>query len=1287
MGSGHVIDELLVELAFPDEAAAFAAQSHWKTLVEHRLLPVAETLFGTVGRPGELRRYDRIEVDLGVVSPGDATIETERRFRERLLAALGTARAVTRDATPGDVRVLTRTRSDLEQLEYFLVHGRLPWHAAAEQARSPADLVRDVLQSSAVPFADWLRQIPDRARVIRRLVRQFASDILDTVVQALAPRHTMHAADLASILERLFLDSAEGAVHPPVLGELVREALLHALLDGGAAPIDTARFARDAFKRTARLLGRDNTGTAAALRAGLAWLRTGPASTHDALGMQHILRLAVGLDEASIAPGGHGAVDLGSPDIEATPPGVILAWRADQLARLTGLARLRVGLERAIVQGMVGPVAASWAVLVHEHPALVVAVVKHHGRLVRVRRRMAIRLPELMLLDIVRLLEPAHSRFIEEIVHRPDLFPRADAAPGKTAGVRRRQIWEFTLGYLLVERGGHFNKQTYLGSLVRQMAAHDNIGYRDLLAAMTGALAQVTTPSPLQAEMVNLLRALTQELGAAAATDDGTAAISALDAYAATAVPLLGDDPWGGAMALPTAPDIERLAAQFPRQLARLHRELQVRSQSGAAIWARLDEAALRRLTIAVAAHLQGAGARAASDFVAAIERGAAEVGDTRAYFKRILDGLLHQDTVDLEAIVGADRRPESSATSVAAREVTLADAPGDADAIERRIATWLERGEDNVMAAGWDRWRAEHPEALRVALRRLAAQDGQRRAMAIVFSAPVFLDVVQLFEPAAAGVAAAIVQRPDWFGANGGPGAPDGRGRSLREFTLAYLLVERGGSFNKRVYLGDLVRRMAAHENRSAGNVLDAMIAALASDSAPGALQIELLAVLRSLVSEAPAVDSPHLRTRPGPRAAPVPEARSHPGRRRGRMAKAQASSTRRSAPTGSETRPPRSRPAGATADLAALALLLRRPDSPSKREAVQAVAIVERLLKEAPVALRRLLAWVLEDRRAVDRLVELAPERWLMRLLQLLRPGECIAAQRCADIVATACLDRTLGFAPAHLRVLQWRFMFWSLIGEGRPLRIPSFARDLVAIIATRVPATQATRWRARLVERLQEDRIASDSDYVRAIAEALAMDEMPAADGGTAPHLQRVALHRAMDAALPAPGEAIHVANAGVVLATPYLPRLFAMLGLTANEEFVDAPAAERAVHLIQFLVDGSTDTAEPLLVLNKILCGVAIDTPIARDVSLTDHEKQVVEGLVAGMIGNWKAIGSTSVAGMRESFFQREGRLTLKDDAWHLLVEPRAFDMLLDRLPWSYSMIRHPWMDRIVHVDWR
>ena len=36
---------------------------------------------------------------------------------------------------------------------------------------------------------------------------------------------------------------------------------------------------------------------------------------------------------------------------------------------------------------------------------------------------------------------------------------------------------------------------------------------------------------------------------------------------------------------------------------------------------------------------------------------------------------------------------------------------------------------------------------------------------------------------------------------------------------------------------------------------------------------------------------------------------------------------------------------------------------------------------------------------------------------------------------------------------------------------------------------------------------------------------------------------------------------------------------------------------------------------------------------------------------------------------------------------LAVKSGPFDMLLDRLPWSYSTIKLPWMHEVLYVDWR
>ncbi|WP_292996432.1 contractile injection system tape measure protein, partial [Nitrosomonas sp.] len=167
-----------------------------------------------------------------------------------------------------------------------------------------------------------------------------------------------------------------------------------------------------------------------------------------------------------------------------------------------------------------------------------------------------------------------------------------------------------------------------------------------------------------------------------------------------------------------------------------------------------------------------------------------------------------------------------------------------------------------------------------------------------------------------------------------------------------------------------------------------------------------------------------------------------------------------------------------------------------------------------------------------------------------------------------------------------------------------------------------------------------------------------------------------------------EEIYIDNAGQVLAAPYLPRLFTMLKLVEDGAFVDRRAAERAAHLLQFMVNEQTQSPEYQLTLNKILCGISTGIPICREIDISENEKETIEGLIRGMTQNWKTIGNTSISGFRETFLRRKGRLQLKEDGmWYLTIEPGVFDMLLDSLPWSFSVIKHAWMDRAVHVSWR
>lgn len=162
---------------------------------------------------------------------------------------------------------------------------------------------------------------------------------------------------------------------------------------------------------------------------------------------------------------------------------------------------------------------------------------------------------------------------------------------------------------------------------------------------------------------------------------------------------------------------------------------------------------------------------------------------------------------------------------------------------------------------------------------------------------------------------------------------------------------------------------------------------------------------------------------------------------------------------------------------------------------------------------------------------------------------------------------------------------------------------------------------------------------------------------------------------------------VDNAGLVLCAHYLPMLLQRLKLTCAGKFVSKPAQIQALFCLQWLVFGENQAPEYRLLLNKLLCGVPLETPIPLSVELPPSAEETMEGLLHALINHWSALGHTSLEGLRQSFLRRPGELSEEKEQWQLQVWPQSFDMLLDRLPWSYQTIRLPWMVKPLTVSWR
>ncbi len=165
-----------------------------------------------------------------------------------------------------------------------------------------------------------------------------------------------------------------------------------------------------------------------------------------------------------------------------------------------------------------------------------------------------------------------------------------------------------------------------------------------------------------------------------------------------------------------------------------------------------------------------------------------------------------------------------------------------------------------------------------------------------------------------------------------------------------------------------------------------------------------------------------------------------------------------------------------------------------------------------------------------------------------------------------------------------------------------------------------------------------------------------------------------------------QAIPVTNAGLVLVQVYFERLFNMFEMLGAKNFVDEDARKKAVHVLQYLSSKRTNVGEEHLVLNKVLCGMDPSEPIEIDTAITEKEQETIEGLIKAMINYWSAIGDCSVDGFRGNWLIRDGLLTETDERWEMTVEKRPYDLLIDRSPFSFSIIKLPWMNKPLHVQW-
>lgn len=239
----HRIGRLVFDLTAPDEDALDGFNLLLRNRFDSTILPALEAAFDRIDRPGELIRFDRMEIDLGEFDPAamdDA--ELTRRMVDHLAAAL---------ADPAAASGGSRGRDDTAELLAFLETGELAW---AEPGKALAALSASLLAldpDGMNRLAARLRALLIRRSAAERLVRQLPAALVRRLFRALlpegmavplgaafgndarisAPSTTPVPEALVGALAETIRTLADGS-RMPELGEVVG---LYAALDGHAA--------------------------------------------------------------------------------------------------------------------------------------------------------------------------------------------------------------------------------------------------------------------------------------------------------------------------------------------------------------------------------------------------------------------------------------------------------------------------------------------------------------------------------------------------------------------------------------------------------------------------------------------------------------------------------------------------------------------------------------------------------------------------------------------------------------------------------------------------------------------------------------------------------------------------------------------------------------------------------------------------------------------------------------------------------------------------------------------
>lgn len=488
MNKRHIIESATFETCYPTEEFAFEYQEVFGDFVKTELLPLVDEIFDEMSDIDIVVRIDTLELDLGSVNAADFRGDLKNRLREQLVVRLQQEISASNLAAGNSMKI-SRKHSDFELLCIYLTTGTMPWYASLGENRTLELLLDQVLGTSGSRLIEFVSRSEHRSAVVTRMVKQFSDQGLGRFTGLL---FALNEGRFLGILQELFrlgeslLASDYGNVRL-----LIWKLLIHAGLENNRHLSSVQQL----FQQLLLDLSVRHSEQYADFLYRLLLLSS---QQNRSLRLQQIL---LGLYRAS----SNESPQAGTQDVLP----LMASYENDeqQIAHDSLIA--------ALTTGSLTEIRLIWQRLLKQSPQLITTVLTSYGQRAAVRRTIARRFPEPMIRDIIILLEPTNSVFIEQVVSQPHIVRYASEQAKTDEPTTRSSLWELTLTYLLVERGSRFNRKSFLGSLMTQMAANQNVEVAQLYLSILLVLKPDAGhgSGSLQGELFQLLTELQVEGG------------------------------------------------------------------------------------------------------------------------------------------------------------------------------------------------------------------------------------------------------------------------------------------------------------------------------------------------------------------------------------------------------------------------------------------------------------------------------------------------------------------------------------------------------------------------------------------------------------------------------------------------------------------------------------------------------------------------------------------------------------------------------------------------------